>query len=689
MKTTTVTLSLLFGCMLLGTVAPAQKKQLSAEEMQDTRLRITRPALRVEGWQDNRVFLTGDTNTMIDIARRQTVKEKPAAHAQAPTPREQAISSLLFSLEEAVNPTLSPDSSYIAFTRHNDLYTLRTADRKETRLTFDGSDSILNGYASWVYMEEILGRAGRNKAFWWSPDSRHIAFFRTDDSPVPLFTITDSPGQGGYVETLRYPKAGDSLPQVRTGIVPPEGGTIVWAAPLSAEPHYLGLPYWRPDSRALWLQWLNRAQNKYSLLEIDLLTGQATELYGETQPAWIAIDDEPRIRFLESGRGFLLLSDKSGWQQLYLHQMDGSLVNPVTHGEYTVRRVLGVDEKTQTVYFTAFKDQVAGEDFYRVNLDGGRLQRLSFGNYSHHISLAPDCRHFITTYSNVETPPRMALYTTAGEWLMDIQDTRTEGFDQYEYPQTSLVVIKSADGKYNLPMRITWPLHREAGKTYPVKLAIYGGPDAMQVRNEWVTVFGGEAHQYAQDGLMQVSLDHRGSGHNGKVGQNEMHRQLGHWEITDFAHCVRWLIDHAQADPEKILITGFSYGGYLTCYALASAPEVFTHGVAGGSVIDWLLYDAPYTERYMDTPAENPEGYKSASVLTHAENLQGTLLLSHGLRDENVHAQNTFQLVSRLEDLGKDFELLLYPESRHGYRGKKQAHYRNSIRRFIYTHLLR
>jgi dipeptidyl-peptidase-4 len=191
----------------------------------------------------------------------------------------------------------------------------------------------------------------------------------------------------------------------------------------------------------------------------------------------------------------------------------------------------------------------------------------------------------------------------------------------------------------------------------------------------------------ARDGVIQAVIDHRGSGHNGKTGQNYMHRNLGYWEMKDYVQAVKWLTEQGQADPEKIMITGFSYGGYLTCYALTYGASVFTHGIAGGSVTDWLLYDAIYTERFMDTPSENPEGYKTASVLTHAGNLKGRLLLTHGLRDENVHAQNTFQLVSLLENLNKDFELMIYPESRHGYRGAKREHSRRLDLQFIYKNL--
>jgi dipeptidyl-peptidase-4 len=689
-------------CLFLTFDLVAQKKSLTDDEIWSDEVRITEPLMRILEWTGNKVILSGannktfaadlqtgkltsyggkieaKSNWTVSVVDGDIVLQRPDGSSEKMTNTP----------DEEINPTLSPDNSFVAFTRNNDLYTIRLDDKKETRLTTDGNDVILNGYASWVYMEEILGRSGRYRAFWWSPDSKHIAFFRADDSEVPLFTITDSPGQNGYVETWRYPKPGNNIPQVRVGIVKPDGGDIVWATIDEKDNHYFGLPYWRPDGKAVWLQWLNYEQNNLKILEVDITTGVPRELYNEHQKTWIAIDHEPRIHFLESGMGFILESDKSGWNQLYLHDMRGNVINQITNGTYTVLNVLKVDEAEKVVYFTCYKDNIGCVDFYKAGLNGENLQRLSFGDYTHQISLSDDAKYFVTAYSNVKTPRKMALYTTEGKLVAELQDTKNANFDRYERPLTEMVILKSDDGLFDLPMRITWPLNREKGKTYPVKINIYGGPGSMSVYGHWLDVFGGESYQYAKDGLIQIVLDHRGSGHNGKVGQDCMHRNLGYWEMKDYMQCVKWLISEGYVNPEKVMITGFSYGGYLTSYALTYGAEVFTHGIAGGSVTDWLLYDATYTERFMDTPAENPEGYQTSSVLTHAGKLKGKLLLTHGLRDENVHVQNTFQLISLLEDLYKDVELMVYPESRHGYRGTKLWYSRNRSAEFVYNYLI-
>ena len=684
MRTTLLFSTLLFLCLDVS----AQQKTLTPQQMWDNSIRVTDYTYQVAKWDGNRVFFTGGNPASGDRffvqvdAKNGTSQMVDQLPGTPSSPIRQSVHI------DGVNPTYSPDSTYIAFTRNNDLYTLRLSDMKETRLTTDGSDVILNGYASWVYMEEILGRPSAYRAFWWSPDSKLIAFFRADDSEVPLFTITDSPGHNGYVETIRYPKSGNPIPKVQTGIVSPDGGDIVWAQVKDTEDFYFALPYWRPDSKALWLQWSNRIQNHLKILETDLTTGAVRPLYEERQDAWIDIDHEPRIYFLESGKGFILASDKSGWQHLYLHDMNGKLIHPITQGDFTVLTILKVDEKEKVVYFTCYKDNIGCEDLYKASLDGKKLQRLSFGDYTHRISLSPDAKYFVTTYSNVGSPPRVALYTTQGKFICEVQNTKNENFELYERPQVEFITIKSEDGKFDLPMRIIWPLQMEAGKVYPLALSVYGGPGSMSARGGWMDTFGGLSHQFAQEGLIQVTVDHRGSGHNGKIGQAYMHRNLGFWEIQDYTQCVEWLVQNRQADPNKVFITGFSYGGYITSYALTYGAGTFTHGIAGGSVTHWTLYDATYTERFMDTPDENPQGYEKSSVLAYANQLQGRLLLTHGLRDENVHIQNTWQLVNLFQEHNKEFELMAYPESRHGYRGNKSTHSRGNDIRFIYKYLL-
>lgn len=586
-----------------------------------------------------------------------------------------------------VNPTLSPDGNYVAFTKKNDLYTVNLTTKKETRLTTDGTDVILNGYASWVYMEEILGRATAYKAYWWSPDSKHIAYFHSDESKVPEFIITDAVGLHGVVEKTRYPKVGDPNPEVKVGIVSPDGGATVWSDFNEKDDQYFGMPYWKPDGSGLLVQWMNRLQNNLIIYDVNLATGAKKEFYNEQQKTWINLDDG-RITFLKNGKGFVLENDATGWNHLYNYDMNGKLLNAITSGKFTVLEVNFFDEKNNVIYFTArSRENTARKDFYRVNLNGKGLKRLTFGDYNHLVTnISPDGNYFITTYNNVSTPGKMVLVDNKGKIIKELGDSKDAAFDNYELAKTEFLRVKSDDGLYDLPMKVTWPVNMDKNKKYPVLISIYGGPNAGTAFDTWSLT--GNQQFYAKEGLIQVVMDHRASGHFGKEGVNYMYHNLGYWETKDYSTMVKWLIANGSADPTKICITGFSYGGYMSCYALTYGADVFTHGMAGGSVTDWTLYDTHYAERFMGTPANNPEGYKTSSVLTYADKLKGKLQLVHGIIDDNVHLQNSIQLSAKLQDLKKDFEEMFYSGGRHGWGGNKGAHFQNLKTKFIYRYLL-
>jgi dipeptidyl-peptidase-4 len=587
------------------------------------------------------------------------------------------------------NPTLSPDGKYIAYTKKNNLYTVSVADGKETQLTNDGTDVILNGYSSWVYMEEILGRASQYKAFWWNPNSKNIAFFRFDETKVPEFTMTDAPGQHGQVRSLRYPKVGDPNPEVKVGIVAPSGGSIVWADFNEKEDQYFGLPYWKPDGSTLLVQWMNRLQNELKIWAVAPENGSKKSFLTETQKTWINLDDEgDRIHFLNNGKGFLYLSDQSGYQHVYLYDMEGKLKADLTASPKTnVTEINHVDEKNNILYFTARKENTARKDLYSVKLDGKKMQRLTFGEYNHvNFQFSPTFEYFTTIYGNAYTPNSLAVLSTKGKLIKVLSEGKGPQFDSLELAETKMVRVMSDDSIYALPMKITWPMNMVKGKKYPVLISIYGGPNAGTVMDNWSLT--GSQQWYAKEGLIQVAMDHRASGHFGKEGVNYMYHNLGYWEMKDYSTMVKWLIDSAQADPSKICITGFSYGGYLSCYALTYGADVFTHGMAGGSVIDWSLYDSHYTERFMGTKENNPEGYKTSSVLSHTKNYKGMLQIVHGVVDENVHMQNSIQLISQLQDQKKDFDFMAYSGGRHGWGGNKGLHFQNLKTKFIYKHLL-
>jgi dipeptidyl-peptidase-4 len=280
----------------------------------------------------------------------------------------------------------------------------------------------------------------------------------------------------------------------------------------------------------------------------------------------------------------------------------------------------------------------------------------------------------------------MALVNNKGKLIKVLGDAKDLDFNQYDLAKTELIRVKSDDGLFELPMKVTWPLNMDKAKKYPVLISIYGGPDAGTCWDSWS--LNGNQQFMAKEGLIQVVMDHRASGHFGKAGVNYMHRDLGNWELVDYGTMVKWLVDNGNADAKKICITGFSYGGYMSCLALTKGANVFTHAMAGGPVTDWTLYDAHYTERFMDLPSENPDGYKTGNVMNYVDQYKGKLQIVHGEIDDNVHMQNSLQLISKLQEAKKDFEMMVYPGGRHGWGGNKGLHFANLKNQFIYKYLL-
>lgn len=687
--------------------AEAQTKRLSFDQSWGRESSITNPINQFGGWAD------ADNYLEYDIKDRKTyaVHVKTGARSEyTPAPSStvqvfvkdkdiyikngQAEAKKLTNSPEVdeQNPTLSPDGKYVAFTRASNLYSLEVSSGKEVQYTNDGTDVIYNGWSSWVYYEEILGRATKYKAFWWSPDSKQIAFMRFDDTNVPMFPIYGSKGQNGYLEQTRYPKAGQSNPEVKVGFVKVEGSPVVWAAFNEKDDQYFGEPYWSFNSSTIMVQWMNRDQTNLKFYEVNPNSGAKKEIYNEEQPTWINLDHDERITYLGDNKHYILKSDKTGWAHYYLYTLAGKLLNPITQGDWQVTKLQYIDEKNKVVYFTARKENSGRSDLYRVDYSGKNLKRLTFGEYSHNVKVSPNGAYFITNYSNVSTPNKVALVDNKGKIVKELADAKSTDFDQYKFGKTEYFTIKSDDGKFDLPMVITYPTDFDENQEYPVIMSIYGGPDAGNVTNTWKNSsqgsYGGMSQHWANEGVIQISCDHRASGHYGKQGVAWMHRSLGEWELVDYITVAKWLKSKPYVAKNKLLITGHSYGGYMTCLALTKGADYFDYGIAGAPVTSWELYDTHYTERWMDTPQDNPDGYKNGSILTYVDKYKGGLRILHGDMDDNVHMQNTIQLVDALTDRNVPFELMIYPGSRHGWNRSKVAYDFKERCRFYYQYLL-
>ena len=583
-------------------------------------------------------------------------------------------------VQEVKNPRFSPDGLKIAYTKDKDLYIFDIVNNREIRLTTDASDRIYNGYSSWVYYEEILNRPSRYAAFWWSPDSKKIAYLRTDETLVPVFTLNrldDADGIHGKLEVTPYPKSGDPNPKVKMGIADIATTSTTWVTTDYSIDQYIAWPFWTPDGKKLAIQVLNRDQNDMRFLLAEPATGDFKQIYSESRKSWVAFFED--IYVMKNGTGFIVRSYKSDWENLYYYGWDGKLISQLTNVDWRVNEISRIDEEASTIYFTGTGPESTDNHFFKVGLDGKNLLQITNGPGSHNVSISPKGSYFIDTWNNVTTPGSIVAYNRKANMIREVYKFDQPAFDPAKNSRSEFLKIMTSDSLFNMPAIITYPLNFDETKKYPVIFTIYGGPNSKNVSNRWQ---GNNPSWYAQNGIITFLVDHRGSGQFGMKGLDYIYRCLGKWEILDYADAVKWLRTKPFVDPERMGITGTSYGGYMSCLALTKGADYWTHGFGNSSVTDWRLYDNIYTERYMDTPQDNPEGYKDGSTLTFAKNYKGKFYMTHGDMDDNVHLQNSIYLISRLEDEDKSFQFMLYPNGRHGWGGAKATHSRNEANKF-------
>jgi dipeptidyl-peptidase-4 len=565
--------------------------------------------------------------------------------------------------EEEVGEGFSPDGRMVSFVRENNLYVEDLGmQRRERALTRDGSAKILNGRLDWVYQEELYGR-GNFGAYWWSPDSTSIAFLRFDENPVPEFTVVDHIPYHQTLEVTPYPKAGDPNPIVKLAVVNAAGGDIRWIDTFRYQPEDLLISRvtWTPDSKKVVYQAQNREQTFLDVNFADPRDGKSSNVIHETSKAWVGINEQPI--WLKDG-SFIWASERSGWEHLYQYSADGKMLRQITDAKWEIRSIEGVDEENGYIYFTATERSHIAADGYRIKLDGTGLTRLTQTEGSHRVDVSPAYNYFIDVWSDINTPPQTRLYDASGKLVRVIAENKVDALKQYKLGMTELLQVKTRDGFMMEAMMIK-PPDFDAQKKYPVMSFTYSGPHAPQVRNGW----GSQTYMFhqllAQKGYIIWVCDNRTASGKGLESTWPVYKNFGELELRDLEDGVTWLKSLPYVDGSRIGIWGWSYGGFMTSYALTHSQS-FKIGIAGGTVADWRDYDSIYTERYMGTPQNNPEGYKKSSPVNAAKNLHGKLLLIHGAIDDNVHMQNTIQFVYELQKAGKQFQLMLYPKSRHG-----------------------
>ncbi|HYW71795.1 MAG TPA: DPP IV N-terminal domain-containing protein [Pyrinomonadaceae bacterium] len=571
--------------------------------------------------------------------------------------------------EEEVGEAFSPDGRMVSFVRGGNLYVEDLGmQRRERALTRDGSDKILNGRLDWVFQEELYGR-GNFGAYWWSPDSTKIVFLRLDETPVPEFPVVDHIPLDQAVESTPYPKAGDPNPIVKLGIANAAGGEILWVKTARYRPDDLLITRvgWFPDSKHVWFAAQDREQTFLDFNELQI-NGLWITLFHEQTKTWVETIDEG-LRWLKDG-SFLWLSDRSGWRHIYQVMpkiWTASPVMPVTkqitNGDWDVRSIDGVDEEKGIIYFSASEHSFIANHEYAINLDGSGMTRITTTEGSHRVSFNASGSRFVDFRSDVNTPIQVGLFQ-GGKFVRAIDENKVDALSQYKLGKPEFLNVKTRDG-FTMEAMMIKPPDFDPRKKYPVMSYTYSGPQAPQVRNQW----GGSTYMFhqmlAQKGYIIWICDNRTASNKGVNSTWPLFHNFGVLELRDLEDGFSWLKQQPYVDAERIGLWGWSYGGFMTSYALTHS-QTFKIGIAGGTVADWRNYDSIYTERYMGTPQDNPDGYWKSSPVHYAKDMHGKLLLIHGAIDDNVHMSNTMQFLYELQKAGKPVQFMVYPKSRHG-----------------------
>ena len=580
----------------------------------------------------------------------------------------------------ATDPKVSPKGGFVSFVRARNLWTIDLATGAEVQLTTDGSDTIGNGVAEFVADEEM----DRHTGYWWAPDDSAIAFARIDESKVPVQKRYEVYPDRTEVVEQRYPAAGETNAAIKLATIAPKPGASPQWVDLGKNPDiYLTRVDWR-DPQHLTFQRQSRDQRTLELIEVALASGQQRTLVTETAKTWVPLHNN--LSFLKDGR-FVWSSERSGFEHLYVASKDGKQLTQLTRGDWPVDKVLAVDETKGLLYFSAGRDAAdraaARESQIHVApLAGGKIRTLSTQPGMHSASFAKNASIYVDSWSNARTPPQIALHRADGSLVANLIDNDpskpAHPYAKYlaAHRPVEFGTLTAADGTTPLHYGLIKPADFDPAKKYPVMVYVYGGPAAQTATDSWPGRGDHFFNQYmAQQGYVVFTVDNRGTPRRGAAFGGALYGKQGTVEVDDQRKGVEWLRAQPWVDGARIGVYGWSNGGYMSLMLLGKAADDYACGVAGAPVTDWALYDTHYTERYMDLPASNVDGYREASVFTHVAGIKpNALLLIHGMADDNVLFSNSTKLMSTLQKRATAFELMTYPGAKHGLRGADLLH---------------
>ncbi|MFE3868120.1 S9 family peptidase [Flavobacterium sp. LS2P90] len=582
-------------------------------------------------------------------------------------------------------PTFSPDGKKIAYAKENNLYVYDLASNQSAPITSDGKkNAIINGITDWVYEEEFAFV----KAFDWSADSKKLAYIRFDESQVPEFSMSIfHKDLYPTVETFKYPKAGEKNSLVSLHIYDVTANATKEVNLGNYNDFYIARMKWTNNSNVLSAQVLNRHQDNLDILFIDGNSGTAKVVLNERDKAYVDVTDN--LTFLKDN-SFIWTSEKDGFNHIYLYDKNGKLKKQVTKGKWEVTNYYGFDEKTNTVFYQSVENGSINRDVYRIGLDGKNKVRLSANVGTNGATFSPNFQYYINTFSSASQPATYTLNEAkSGKQVQVIEDNEAlaSKLKGYNLPSKEFFVLKTEKGN-ELNAWMIKPKDFDATKKYPVFMFQYSGPGSQQVNNDW-----NDSNDYwfmmlAQQGYIVACVDGRGTGFKGADFKKITQKQLGKYELEDQIDAAKVFGSYAYVDNSRIGIFGWSFGGYMSSNCLFRGNDIFKMAIAVAPVTNWRFYDSIYTERYMQTPQENASGYDENSPINHVEKLKGKFLLIHGSADDNVHVQNSMQMMEALIQSNKQFDSQIYPDKNHGiYGGKTRIQLYNKITNFIKVNL--
>ncbi|MDX8340306.1 DPP IV N-terminal domain-containing protein [Draconibacterium sp. IB214405] len=581
--------------------------------------------------------------------------------------------------EEAENVNFSEEGQFVAFTQGDDLF-MTLANGTTKQITSDGENGIVNGQT--VHRNEF----GISGGIFNSPEGNFVAFYRKDESMVKDYPLVDFMAREAEYTPVKYPMAGMASHHVTLGVYNIESGKTTFLKTGEPLDHFLTNVAWSPDEKYIYMAELNREQNHMQLNCYDVATGEKVKtLFEETADTYV----EPLypIQFLKvNPNEFYYLSRQDGWFHVYKYNTDGELVQQVTEGEWEVTNMLGFDAKEKTLFIESTIDDPLQNNIYKVDVKSGKTERLSTETGVHRGTLSPGATYLLDSWSAKEMPGRVDVLASNGKDKRTIFQSE-DPLEDYQLGENKLVTLKTKDGKYDLHGRLILPVDFDPAKKYPVVVYVYGGPHSQLVTKGWHNQARWWQYYMASQGYIAFTLDNRGTQNRGRPFETAIHRNLGVLETEDQMQGIEYLLSLPYVDANRIGVHGWSYGGFMTLNLKLKHPEIFKVAVAGGPVVDWSMYEIMYGERYMDMPQENPEGYENSNMTNYVENLDGKLMLIHGVQDETVVMQHSMKFLRECVKQNKQVDFFAYPIHPHNVRGKDRVHLMDKVSQYFFENL--